>query len=552
MLKELYVQNYALIDELRVSFPGQMTVITGETGAGKSILIGALGLILGKRADPSALNDRSRKCIVEAVFKIDSYALNDFFKSNDLDYEDEATLRREVSAEGKSRAFINDTPVSVQVLKILGEMLIDIHSQHETLMLNEKGFRYDVVDAFAQTVPDLNEYRKVFQQLKSKEKKLTDLQSRIAQEKKEQDYFLFQLNELEEAQLDSLDLLTLESQAMSFENAELIKGSLMSVANVLGEGENNLLNKITALKNVLGQIKRFGEDYSSMETRMQSVYIELKELEHDLLSAAEKVEDDPSRLKELNEKIDRINRLLKKHGVGNIHELIQYKTEIASKIHSIEQLDADILKLEKEIRQDRILVSKKAQIISEKRKNKIPLLESKVQELLMKLNMPNARFKINCESIEEPTLNGCDEISFLFSANKGNDYRDLHRVASGGELSRLMLCLKSVIAQLTALPTILFDEIDTGVSGEVGARIGEMLENMSSQMQVIAITHLPQIASIGKHHLMVYKKDENHKTTSYIKELASEDRVHEIAKMLSTGKPTEISIKNAEELIYKR
>ena len=552
MLKELFVQNYALIDELRVSFPGKMTVITGETGAGKSILLGALGLILGKRAESGVLYDKGKKCIVEALFQIKAYKLEMFFASHDLDYANETTLRREVSTDGKSRAFINDTPVNLQILKSIAELLIDIHSQHETLMLSEKNFRFEVLDSFSGTETELTSYRYLFFQYKESLKYLSELKIKLVQAKKDQDYYAFQLNELNEVQLENMDLEGMELQVKSMENAELIKSNLLSAAHAIGGSEKNVLSAVSVIRNLITQLRNYGAEYVDYEKRITSIQVELKELERDFNFSSERQDFDPVKLEELNEKIDRWNRLLKKHALTKAHELIELKKSIEDKINSNEQLELEIQQLEKQLIQDEIELRNKAAIISEKRSVKIPELERSVLEILSKLNMPKSRLKIELTPLPDLSSDGFDAVSFLFSANKGGDYKELHKVASGGELSRLMLAIKSVIARHTSLPTILFDEIDTGVSGEVGASIGNILEEMSKDMQVISITHLPQIAGRGAHHLQVYKKEVKDKTFSYIKELSYEDRVEELAKMLSAGKATPASRKNAQELMRQR
>ena len=549
MLKELQVQNYALIDNLRVNFPGSMTVITGETGAGKSILIGALGLIMGKRSDSSVLFDKKRKCIVEAIFDVRHYRLKEFFTANDLDYFDYTTLRRELNPEGKSRAFINDTPVTLQLLKSLAEKLIDIHSQHETLMLGENDFRFQVLDSFSETGEVLEKYRKVYYDFKRKNSRLAELKSELQLAIRDRDYYQFQFNDLESADLVQLDLSELKRQAESLENAEFIKGNLSFAAGALGEGEKNILNTTVQIKSLLSQIKKFSSEYLEYESRIASLIVEMKDLERDLSLASEKIEFNNSKLDDLNEKIETVQRLFKKHGVNEVGDLIILKEDISKKINSTENLEQEILILEKEILFDQKTARGLAEVLSQKRIISATLLSEGIQQLLSKLNMPNARFQIEFQPSADLNDYGMDEIKFLFSANKGGDFKELHKVASGGELSRVMLSVKSVIAKHTALPTILFDEIDTGVSGEVGACIGNILESMSKKMQVISITHLPQIASRGNHHLMVYKNELPTKTVSLIKELNKTERVEEVAKMLSSGKPTPISIKNARELI---
>ncbi|MFN6039749.1 MAG: DNA repair protein RecN, partial [Bacteroidota bacterium] len=394
MLKEIYIQNYALMDELRVGFPGKMTVITGETGAGKSILLGALGLILGKRADTSVLNDKSKKCIVEAVFKINTYRLQDFFKTNDLDYSDETTMRRELSIEGKSRAFINDTPVNLNLMKALGELLIDIHSQHETLMLSEKNFRFDVMDAFAKVEPELVLYRDLFKKFKNKERILEQLKKDYSNVKKDQDYFSFQLSELEEFNLNGIDFDSIKNLSIALENSEFIKGNLSSASETIAGGEKNILNSLSLVKQLLSQIKKYGNDYAEFESRLNTVILELKELERDLSSYSDRIEYNSEKLDELNEKIDRINKLFIKHQVTDLPALIHVRDEISNKLQSTESLEKDISKLEKELSSDLSSLKDQAAKISLKRKNKTVELQKSIEQILDKLNMPNARFKV--------------------------------------------------------------------------------------------------------------------------------------------------------------
>lgn len=549
MLKQLHIQNYALIDEINVSFPGQLTVITGETGAGKSIILGALGLILGERAESSVLNDKNKKCIIEGAFQISSYNLNHFFTDHELDYTDETIIRREITAEGKSRAFVNDTPVTLQLLKQLGAKLIDIHSQHETLLLSDAAFRFNILDSFAGILKEKEEYKTAFGAYKKKEKQLQELRAKEAQSKKDFDYYSFQLKELDEANLKAGELTSLEQEAQTLENAEQIKTNLSAAGDAISSGEQNVLLALSSVKNLIAQVSKYGKEYEEFLQRINSVYIELKELSNDLSYGSDKVIHDPRRLELVNEQLDRLNRLLKKHGMSSEEELVSLRNDLQKKLDLAGSVEEDIVKLEKELKKDEIKLLASAEFLSKKRVEAIPEIEKKVEEMLTRLGMPNARFRINRQKTEQLSGTGFDEISFLFAANKGSEFRELQKVASGGELSRLMLCLKSIVSRLLSLPAIIFDEIDTGVSGEIGAKIGGILDEMSRDMQVITITHLPQIASRGKHHLFVFKKDNANRTLSFIRELNEADRVTEIAKMLSTGNATDAAVKNAKELL---
>ena len=549
MLKKITIHNYALIEESSISFPDGLTVITGETGAGKSILLGALGLILGQRADVGALRDKTKKCIVEGIFNIKSYKLKNFFVEKELDYEDETCIRREINPEGKSRAFINDTPVNLTVLKELSEKFLDIHSQHETLLLNDTAFQFEVVDAFADLKKDKFIFREIFLQFKQKEKKLQELQEQEIQIKKDLDYYTFQFNELEQAGIVLGEMQKLEQESDTLNNAETIKSGLNKIYFPLNMMEGNIIAQLNTLKASLSALVKYGQRFEELLARLNSSIIELKDIADEIDAAAEETVFNPERLLEVDSKLDLLNRLLKKHNLNTEQELLNLKNELEEKINAIANIDDKIAQLSKEVKEERKKVLQEAEALSSKRKKAIPEIEKKIKEMLASLAMPNAAFKIECKVSNQLNMNGTDQLNFLFSANKGSEYKDLHKVASGGELSRLMLCIKALIAQLTSLPTIIFDEIDTGVSGDVAHKVGAILEKMAKGMQVITITHLPQIASKGKSHLYVYKHEVSDTTVSEIKTLKHEERIVEIAKMLSTGKPTEAAIKNAQELI---
>ncbi len=549
MLQHLRIQNFALIEETDVDFSKGLTVITGETGAGKSILLGALGLTLGNRADIGSLHDKAKKCVIEAKFNIKAYQLQPFFETKELDFEEITTIRREITPEGKSRAFINDTPANLAVLKELGEHLIDIHSQHETLLLKETNFQFELVDAFAQTTILFLDYKKQFSSLQKLRKYLNELTNQEIQAKKELDYFQFQFNELDEANLKIGELQALEEESKTLENAEFIKSNLSKSALAINGGDENVVVALALIKQQLQSVSKFGKQFSELYERINSVTIELKELANDLDGAESDVVYNNARLEEVNAQLDKLNRLLKKHGVTNEEELLIIKAEIENKLLQFSSLELQIEKTQKEI----TIIEKQCKTIaselSTKRQQSLSGIEQNIKTMLGSLSMANAQFKIELIQQKELSSNGLDTISFLFTANKGAEYKELHKTASGGELSRLMLCLKALLAERTALPTIIFDEIDTGVSGDVADKIGNILFDMGKTMQVIAITHLPQMASKGSTHLFVFKSDTKDKTTSSIKLLTKEERISEIAKMLSTGNPTETALKNAKELL---
>lgn len=549
MLHHLRIQNFALIEETEVRFTDGFTVITGETGAGKSILLGALGLTLGNRADVTSLHHKSKKCIIEAQFNIKAYQLKPFFEKNELDFDENTTIRREITPEGKSRAFINDTPTTLNVLKELGDQLIDIHSQHETIFLKETNFQFELVDAFAKTILLFSDYKKQFGQLIKSKKQLEELTAQEAQAKKELDYFQFQFNELEEASLKVGEQKALEEESETLENAEFIKANLAKACLAISGGDENIVSALALVKQQLQSVSKFGKQFNDLFERINSVTIELKELAVDINDCEDEVVYDNVRLAEVNAQLDKLNRLLKKHGVNSAEELLLIKNDIEAKLQQFSSLELSIEKTQSEIlaleKQCKVL----AKELSDKRRKATLGIEENIKTMLTGLSMANAQFKIELKPLEVLTANGLDAISFLFTANKGAEFKELHKTASGGELSRLMLCLKALLAERTALPTIIFDEIDSGVSGDVADKIGTILFAMGKSMQVITITHLPQMASKGIHHLFVYKSDNKDKTTSSIKTLTPEERVAEIAKMLSTGTPTETALKNAKELL---
>ncbi len=549
MLKTISVQNYALIDKLEVEFTDGLTIITGETGAGKSILLGALGLIAGSRADSQALQDKTKKCVVEATFNIKGYSLKDFFLENELDYDVTTSIRREINPEGKSRAFINDTPVTLNQLKELAEYLIDIHSQHQTLTLNGSAFQLSVVDAFADHSSTTEEYAEGFKKYKTLEKQLKELTEKESQAKKDLDYFQFQFNELEDVNLKSDQQLAMEQELEALNNAEDIKSTLSKAAHGLTGGEQNLLSSLSEIKIILSSIAKFKPEINDLSTRLSSSYIELKDISNELEALEQDIVYDSKRIEVLTEKLDAVYRLQLKHQVKTIEELIVIKDDLSNKLLDFSSLEAEIEKVNKELNMLQKALMVLAKKMSANRKKSIPKIEKEIASLLSALSMPNAQLKV--EHLESDTLgkDGLDKVNFLFSANKGSDFKELNKVASGGELSRLMLSIKSLIAQLTALPTIIFDEIDTGVSGDVADKVGSIMDKMATKMQVVTITHLPQIASKGQSHLFVYKEDKNNKTFSNIKRLTDEERVQEVAKMLSTGTPTAAAISNAKELL---
>lgn len=553
MLKRLTIQNYVLIDSLDVKFNKGLTIITGETGAGKSILLGAMGLILGNRADSQVLLNKEKKCIIEGEFEISSYQLKDFFYENELDYEASTNIRREISPEGKSRAFINDTPVNLTVLKELGVRLVDIHSQHETLTLNNSSFQLSVVDVYAAHKTEIDNYKKIFSEYTKIISKLNELTALEQKAKADADYFQFQFDELESAQLEPGQKEVLEQELQTLNNAEEIKSGLGRAYNAIAEGDTNMLTQLSTLLSSLNSIGKFNTKIATLAARLQSNYVELKDIASELEMVQDEINFNPERAEIINERLNVIYKLEQKHRVNSVDDLLELQQGLSEKLSGFQTLDADILKLTAESQRRKSDLLELASVISTNRKKASQKIEKEIRKMLDEVGMPNAVLKIELTTLENETFNatGTDKIFFLFSANKGVHYQELNKVASGGELSRLMLCIKALIAKLTLLPTIIFDEIDTGVSGEVAFKVGNIIKKISDQHQVIAITHLPQMASKGDEHLLVYKESVKNSTSTKVKELSKADRVNEIAKMLSGDELTTAAIKNAKELLTR-
>ena len=552
MLVTLTIKNFALIDNLQVSFKDGLTAITGETGAGKSILLGGISLILGKRADLSSIKNSDEKCVIEASFAINNYNLEGFFKANDLDFEKQTIIRREILPSGKSRAFINDTPVTLDVLSSLGVQLIDIHSQHQTLQLTDNNFQFQVVDAVAGNGVILNDYSEKLSKyhLTKKElKKLIDFQQEAD---KEYDYNSFLLQELQSVNLKEGMLEELEAAYEKLNNVEEITENVSHALQVLGEEQIGTLSGLNELKNIFNKLSHFGESYKELSTRVQSVLIELDDIYVEIQRIEENIEADPQQLEEVNTKLQLLYSLQKKHNVLEINELLQVQEELAEKVSKTENLEAEIkerqLKLLKQEEELDALATK----IHQQREKSIPALKTHLENVLSEVGMPNAQFKLDLVATDKYFVNGKDELHFLFSANKGGSFNELKKVASGGELSRIMLAIKSLLAQYMQLPTIMFDEIDTGVSGEVSTKMGGIMHEMSKTMQVFIITHLPQVAAKGDVQFKVFKEDKGGITASQIKQLTEDERVQEIAEMLGGKDVSSSAMAHAKELLLKK
>jgi DNA repair protein RecN (Recombination protein N) len=549
MLIKLFVQNYALIKELDVEFENGLTIITGETGAGKSILLGALSLILGTRADSSVLLDKNEKCIVEGTFRIEDYELNDFFISNNLDYESATTLRREINPAGKSRAFINDTPVTVNMLKELGDRLIDIHSQHQTLMLNDNSFQLNLIDSFSDTARLKNEYREIFSNYRKLKKEYSAIKEKADKNKADLEYYQFQYNQLDEAKLKEGEQRDLEAEQELLGHPEEIKLALSQSSDHFFAESTSILSMLREVKSNLDRIKSFLPEIESLLSRTDSALIELDDVAAEIEKLAISVEADPQRLVMVNNRLDLIYSLIQKHRVNDVNELIFKKDEIGNMISSIVTSDERLSELETLLEKDAKSLKSISERISEMRKKVLPNIELRITELLRLLGIPNAKFRILLTQLPEFTASGIDQADFLFSANKQIAPENLAKIASGGELSRVMLSLKSLLSKNNNLPTIIFDEIDAGVSGEVADKVGQILSGMGKYMQVINITHLPQVASRGTRHYHVYKDDTDNSTFTRVKLLSPEERILEVARLLSGSEITETAMKNARELL---
>ena len=549
MLTALSIKNYALIDNLLVNFNNGLSIITGETGAGKSILLGGLSLVLGKRADLSSVKNKSEKCIIEAVFDIANYDLKQLFLEQDLDYEPQTIIRREILPSGKSRAFVNDTPVNLDALQVLSKHLIDIHSQHETLELTNNQFQFKVIDALAKNNELLSQYSKKLEAFHSLQKELTQLKNFQSEAIKEQDYNLFLLNELEEASLTKGELQILEEEYETLNNVEEINEKLLMGNKLLSDEQIGILSALTELKNTIQKLSDYSPKYFELFNRVNSSLIELDDVYNEVERLQDQLEANPNKLEQVNSKLQIIHNLFQKHNADSIEELLDIKTQLAEKVSITENLDSKIVDLEEEISKVKNETVKLAKEIHLNRENAIPELVNQLKELSVKLGIPNAQFKLELNLKEEFFSNGRDELKFLFSANKGADLNTLKKTASGGELSRIMLAVKYILSKHMQLPTIMFDEIDSGVSGEISNMIGEIMQNMSKTMQVFTITHLPQIAAKGDVHFKVFKEDVNEETITKLVRLNQDDRIVEIAQMLGGDKITDSAVLHAKSLL---
>ena len=551
MLKQLHISNYALIDKLNVSFESGFNVITGETGAGKSILLGALGFALGDRADTNVLYDKDKKCVVEAQFELKDNTLQSLFEENNLDFETDCIFRRELSPQKKSRAFINDTPVALQAMKEIGSQLVDIHSQHDSLLLTDADFQLRLLDDIAQNNSLLTDYQAEYGNYNQLKRSLSDLKELATKNTAENDYLKFQLDELDKADLKEGEYAEIEQTLNVMENSEEIKTLLVTANGLMEDSETAILGQVNELSSTLSRLKHLLPDTESLFERIENLKVELKDIAYDLRHKEDETQFDEEQLQNLQERYDLLSRLMMKHRVNEFGELIALRDSLKEKVNAFENIDEAIAQAEKQLKTSEKQLSSLAKNLHEKRCQAAVAFGEKVAQLVQQLAMPFAQFQVSVESQETYGSKGSDEIRFLFSANKGIAPDDIRRVASGGELSRLMLSIKSAVSDYNYIPTLIFDEIDTGVSGEVAAKIGGIMRQMGHSLQLISITHLPQVASQALHHYFIYKDNKGERTQSHIRLLNSSERTNEIAKMLSNDTITPEALRAAEVLLGK-
>ena len=550
MLRSLYIQNYALIEKLDIGFDSGFSVITGETGAGKSIILGAIGLLLGQRADVKSIRKGASKCIIEARFDVSAYGMQPFFEANELEYEDECILRRELYASGKSRAFINDTPASLAQMKELGELLIDVHSQHQNLLLNKEGFQLNVLDLLAHDEAELAAYQRLYNDWRQARQDLEALVARAEQSRADEDYIRFQLEQLEEANLTDGEQEELEQEAEMLTHAEDIKAGLYRAGQALNADEGGVLEALKDCQNTMMGLRSVFAPAGELADRLDSVYIELKDISQEVADKEEEVEFNPARLDEVNARLNLIYSLQQKHRVDTVKALLSLQESYALQLSAITSSDEDIARLEAQVKELFSQVTAQAQVLTEARTRAALEVERQMAARLVPLGMPNVRFQVEMGVRKEPGGHGADTVNFLFSANKNGVLQNISSVASGGEIARVMLSVKAMIAGAVKLPTIVFDEIDTGVSGEIADRMADIMQEMGdNDRQVISITHLPQIAARGRAHYKVYKEDNEVETSSHIRRLTDDERVEELAHMLSGATLTEAALNNARALL---
>lgn len=548
-MKSLHIRNYAIIEALDMDFANGLTIITGETGAGKSILLGALGLIMGNRADTKSLYNENEKCVIEAHFNVRNYYVREFFADNDIDYEDEVVLRRELTPSGKSRAFINDTPVNLKQMQELCQELVDLHQQFDTLDIHSLSFQLQMIDALANNRSQLNTYQTIFRSFQANRRELSALKQRSEQSAKEIDFIHFQLDELSKANLIADEQERLEEELSRLTHAEDIKRVLGGGFQLLTESEHSIASQLHDLNAALNQVSKYDSTIASFYERFLSILLEIRELGNDFEKVADQTEFDPERISEVQQRLDLIYRLQKKHTVATVKELLEVQADLEKTLAGYGDLSNEMARLEQEIADQEISLRQMAKDLSERRRAVIPTFEEKIVDMLRQLAMPNAQIQIQSRVLPDLDITGSDEINFLFSANKGGRLQMIKDVASGGELSRLALVTKSLVASAIPLPTLIFDEIDSGVSGDVALKMGTILRHLSNEHQVVTITHSPQVASKADRHYFVFKKETEERTLTNVRLLNADERVRAIATMLSQNPPSESALENARELL---
>lgn len=553
MLKQLQITNFALIDHLDITFDAGFSVVTGETGAGKSIILGAIGLLLGQRADTKSIKTGAQKCTIEAHFNLANYGMSQWFDDNDLDSdEDDCVIRRELTATGKSRGFVNDTPVSLHLMRELGDMLMDVHSQHQNLLLQKEDFQLNTVDIIAQNTLERNDYQKAFSIYQEAQKRLSQLKEDIASARQNEEFMRFQLEELTKAELSEGEQEELEQEAESANHTEDIKSALYEADNLLGGEDNSIIDNLRTVVNRIESICDVFPRVNELAERLNSSYIELKDISSEISDALEDVDFDPRRLEFINDRLDTIYSLQRKYNVDTVEELIAERKRLQQAIDAVDNSEGELAEQEALVLSSKKNAEKKADILSKTRKKAGKKVEEEIHQRLISLGMPNVQFKVDITS-SPLSRDGMDSISFLFSANKGMDLRPVAQVASGGEIARVMLSLKAMLSGAVKLPTIIFDEIDTGVSGKMAEKMAEIMKEMgNADRQVISITHLPQIAAMGNAHYKVEKYDTEEGTNSMMRRLTDEERIVEIAQMMSGENVSDAAISNAKELLRKK
>jgi DNA repair protein RecN (Recombination protein N) len=549
MIQKLLIKNYAIIEHLEIDFAKGLTIITGETGAGKSILLGGLGMILGNRADTKVLYNEAEKCVIEGHFDISAYDLKAFFEENEIDHDTQTVVRRELTPQGKTRAFINDTPVNLGQLKAFSSKLVDLHQQFDTLDIHDASFQLQMVDALADNKHPLSIYRENFKKFQTNKKVLFEMKDKNDRAAREIEFLNFQLEEFNKAELIEGEQDKLENDQQTLQNAETIKRNLALAFRAISEDENAIVGQLRSVGQSIAQVKKYTPSVSKLHERFEGLLFELEDIGSELEAISEDTEFNPERIAEIQTRLDTIYKLQKKHGVGTVEQLIEIQSNLQTQLDAFGDLSEEIEKLEKALVTQEIDLRKQANELSTKRKFVTPQFESQVEGMLHQLSMENAKLQVQVSDLNELTINGLDNVEFLFAANKGSRMQSIKDVASGGELSRLALCTKSLVAAAIPLPTLIFDEIDSGVSGDVALKMGHILQKLASHHQVVVITHSPQVAARAEKHYFVYKNHKEDRTVTNVKSLSSEERVRSIAVMLSQNPPSAAAMENAKDLM---